>query len=100
MNCMGRKLTPEQKALYKRIDEIIFYDWDPIGISNTDWPRDEYETYVPRIFGAVIKNDDPEPIAILLGVLEYDIMGLSPAESRNLTTAKQMLSAKAELLGE
>jgi hypothetical protein len=36
---MGKKLTPNQMELYKRIDEILFYKWDPIGISDSDWAR-------------------------------------------------------------
>lgn len=97
---MGRKLTVEQKALYKRVDEVVFYNWDPIGISNTDWPRDEYETYVPRIFGAVIANDDPEPIASLLGTIEVEFMGLSQGKKCNLAVAEQMLSIKASIGNE
>ena len=37
---MGKKLPPDQLELYKRIDEILFYKWDPIGISDGDWARD------------------------------------------------------------
>jgi hypothetical protein len=35
--------------LFKRIDDILWFDWDPIGI-NDDAPRDEYESYTPPIF--------------------------------------------------
>ena len=28
------------KVLYSRIDEILFYKWDPIGVSDSNWPRD------------------------------------------------------------
>ncbi len=30
---MVSKLSPDQLALYKRIDEILWADWDPIGVS-------------------------------------------------------------------
>lgn len=94
---MSQKLTPEKKALYKRIDEIVFYRWDPIGISDSDWPRDEYETYVPRIFRVVMEKDSPEPIAALLGNIQMEFMGLSESRQRNLAVAEQMLSIKATL---
>jgi len=94
---VGRKLTQEQKALYRRVDEIVFYRWDPLGISDSDWPRDEYETYVPRIFGAVIGNDSPEPIAALLGSIQMEFLGLCQSQQRNLAVAEQMLSIKAAL---
>lgn len=94
---MSRKLSAEQKALYKRVDEIVFYRWDPIGISDSDWPRDEYETYVPRIFGRVLENDSPEPIAALLGNIQMEFMGLSESRQSNLAIAEQLLSIKATL---
>jgi len=32
--------------IYRKIDEILWFDWDPIGISDVDDARDEYESYV------------------------------------------------------
>ncbi|MDP2523831.1 hypothetical protein Q8W30_14745 [Neptunomonas phycophila] len=46
---MGKKLPPDQLELYKRIDEFLFYKWDSIGISDGDWARDEYQSYLPRV---------------------------------------------------
>jgi len=45
---MGQKLPPKQLELYKRIDEILFYRWDPIGVSDGAWARDEYQSYLPQ----------------------------------------------------
>jgi hypothetical protein len=40
---MGRRLPPEQLELY--IDEILWKDWGPIGVSKIDgWSRDEYQS--------------------------------------------------------
>ena len=55
---MGHKLPPDQVALYQAIDEIIFFDWDPIGVRDfADCARDEYYTYLPRIFSIALTGD-------------------------------------------
>jgi hypothetical protein len=39
---MGRKLSPEQNELYKRVDEVLHYVWDSIGVAGEPHARDEY----------------------------------------------------------
>ena len=55
--------------LYKKIDDILWLDWDPIGI-NGFAPRDEYTSYVPEIFELVKANADRQEIANRLHKLE------------------------------
>jgi hypothetical protein len=69
-------MTKEQKDLYKQIDEILWNDWDPIGI-NDFAPRDEYQGYTPTIFGLKINGDDKETIAQKLYEIETTRMGLT-----------------------
>ncbi len=73
---MGQRLPPDQMQLYRRIDEILFYIWDPIGISHTDWPRDEYQSYLPRVFRMVLNKNPKEEIREYLISIEADHMGL------------------------
>ena len=68
-------MSPEQKKLYKDIDEILWNDWDPIGV-NDDAPRDEYQSYTPAIFDLKIKEVDKEAIAQKLYEFETGRMGL------------------------
>ena len=35
-------MTDKQKKLYKAIDEILWKDWDPIGVNDIEDVRDEY----------------------------------------------------------
>jgi len=67
------KLTPDQKALYKTIDEILWNDWDPIGMKLNEGPRDEYESYVPVIFSLKIRGASVEEIASKLYEFESKI---------------------------
>jgi hypothetical protein len=78
---VGRKknLTPEQKELFKAIDEILWQDWDPINMKDNEGPRDEYESYVPPIFSLKIKGASAEEIALKLYEIESDRMGYTTA---------------------
>ncbi|MCU7805091.1 MAG: hypothetical protein KZQ92_23045 [Candidatus Thiodiazotropha sp. (ex Lucinoma borealis)] len=94
---MGKKLPPQQMELYKRIDEILFYKWDPIGISDGGWARDEYQSYLPRVFSMALEYEKPEPIAEYLGVVTTESMGLSSAKEHDLAIAKEILEVKEAL---
>jgi hypothetical protein len=91
---MGQKLPPDQLELYKRIDEVLFYKWDPIGISDGDWARDEYQSYLPRVFAHAMESDSPEPIAKYLGVVSTESMGLSAAPEHDLNIAQMIIEIK------
>lgn len=94
---MGQKLPPQQMELYRRIDEILFYKWDPIGVSNMNWTRDEYEGYLPQIFKLALANSHPESIAVYLTAISTDNMGLSEAKQHDLKIAKLILEIKEEV---
>jgi hypothetical protein len=53
-------LMPKDKQLYARIDEVVFYIWDPIGISDSPCVRDEYYSYLPEIYTRVKIGDRTE----------------------------------------
>lgn len=94
---MGKKLPPGQLELYKRIDEILYYKWDPIGISDGDWARDEYQSYLPRVFAHAMQSDSPDPIARYLGEITTENMGLAAAPEQDMKIAKLILEIKEGL---
>ena len=79
--------------LYKKIDDILWFDWDPIGI-NDDAPRDEYQGYVPEIFGLVKAKADRFEIANRLHKLETENMGMSGTIENCLTIADKILNVR------
>ena len=56
-------MTEKQKKLYKAIDEILWKDWDPIGVNDIEDVRDEYQGYTPYIFSLTIHGADKIKIA-------------------------------------
>ncbi len=94
---MGQKLPPKQLEFYKRIDEVLFYKWDPIGISDSSWPRDEYYSYLPRVFALALENESPEPIAEYLSIVTTENMGLAGAKSHDMEIANLILEIKQDI---
>ncbi|EGQ8024292.1 hypothetical protein [Vibrio vulnificus] len=93
---MGHKLPPEQLELYKRIDEILYYKWDPIGVSDSGWARDEYQSYLPQLFSLVMKSQSPQEICKYL-TESTQYMGLQLSRDLDLAIAKLILEVKDSL---
>ena len=45
------------RELERRIDEVLFYVWDPIGVSDTPAARGEYSSYTMTILKYVLEED-------------------------------------------
>ena len=66
---MGQKLSPPDLALYRAVDEVLHYIWDPIGVSGVPEARDEYQGYLPQVFKLVRERQSEETIANYLGTI-------------------------------
>src|ERR1017187_10398597 len=91
---MGKKLSPPDLELYQRVDEVLHYIWDPIGVSGVPMARDEYETYVPHVFSLLKSNTNPEPIVKFLFEVTTDRMGLKEARAKDAEVAEILLDWK------
>ena len=78
---MDQRLSPKQALLYRRVDEVLTYIWDPIGVRQVPQARDEYESYLPQVFKRVLEATGPEPIADYLMEIESERMGYSPTKA-------------------
>ena len=92
---MGQKLPPNEMALYRRCDEILHYLWDPIGVRGAAGARDEYDSYLPRVF-ALVMADPPDRTAIVdyLISVERDRMDTGPRAAKAEEIADALLDAK------
>jgi len=94
---MVKKLPPRQIELYKRIDEILVYKCDPIGISDSDWARDEYQSYLPQVFSRALQPNPVEPISNYLNVISTENMGLPPVPEHDLKIANLIVEVRKSL---
>lgn len=83
--------------LARRVDEVLFYVWDPIGVSDEPYARYEYASYVPEVLRLVEQNDDPAPVSLHLAQIERDYMGMTPDKKRCDDTAALLLEHKKAL---
>jgi hypothetical protein len=86
--------TFEPNELEKRIDEVLYYVWDPIGVADSPYARDEYSPYVPAILTLVIDKSSAETISAHLNDIVRNNIGLSPNEDNSLHTAELILEHK------
>lgn len=88
---MGQKLSLDDQELYRRCDEVIHSLWDPIGISNAPEARDEYYSYLPRIFALVKAEAAKEELVEHLLQIERELIGLGGDEIRAKAVAETLL---------
>ena len=91
---MGKKLPPRQLALYRAIDEILWLDWDPIGICGIG-PRDEYQMYLPQVYHLALEGDRAK-IADYLFFVATERMGLTTQRNQHLAVADKILAVKEQ----
>ena len=87
-------MTSEQKQLYKKIDEILWKEWDPIGVNDIDDVRDEYQSYTPHIFSLTIHGADKIEIAEHLFKLETVNMGMTGNKNHCEDVAQKIINAE------
>lgn len=68
------ELKKMYKGLNQLVDEILWNDWDPIGVKDVA-PRDEYMDYVPEICSMVIQNKSIDDITDRLYKIETETIG-------------------------
>jgi len=84
-------MNQKQQALYQHIDEILFYQWDPIGVSSGNGFRHEYETYIPELFQLILNKCESLIIVDYLTQARKR-MGLSESLDQDLKIAGLLLN--------
>lgn len=77
--------------LYKKINDILWFDWDPIGVNELA-TRDEYQRYVPEIFTLVRAKADRLEIAKRLHKFQNELMGIPTTINNSLIISDKILN--------
>lgn len=96
---MGKKLSPLDLELYQRTDEVLHYLWDPIGVAAEPMARDEYQAYLPQVFGLLKDNATEEKIAAYLETVATERMGFNASLKQSNHIASVLLEWK-EVIAE
>ena len=94
---MKEQLLPKQLELYRGIDEILWSDWDPIGINLLSSNRSEYQSYIPVIFSMVLKNASSLELEQYLDDVVKNRMGLRSSKKSNKPVADKIVALKNKL---
>ncbi len=100
---MKKELSPKEKELYRRTDEILHYLWDPCGVAGAPQARDEYHRYLPQVFKLVLNKANEKDIAIYLLEIEVDRMEFSATpekQKRLLDIAETLLESREFIIDE
>ncbi len=78
------------------IRQILFYEWDPIGISKeVTWADDEYDSYIAPIYRILVGKRSEDDIVNRLYQIETDSIGVSLNDPESLRpVAKKLLDLK------
>lgn len=94
---MGRKLSDTELELSRRVDEVLYYVWDRIGVATCPAVRDEYQRYLPTVFTMLQEEIDALPIAAYLDDVATDRMGLDTNPEHSKRVAELLLDWKTEI---
>ena len=81
-----------------RVDEILYYIWDPIGVSAEPSTRNEYERYVPGLISLLEKEARAEEVAAYLSDIATSRMGLRPNDKHSKAIAELLVNWQRWLL--
>jgi hypothetical protein len=84
----------DNHELERRVDEVLYYIWDPIGVSDQPCAREEYGSYVPYVLQLVEHSDDADLISADLANIVRANMGLSPDTAQCDRAANMLLRHK------
>jgi hypothetical protein len=81
------------KELQQRIDEVLYYVWDPIGVSDSPSARSEYSSYVKVILKYVLL-EDLDKVTNQLNRIQSESIGLSIDKEKNQEVADKLIDFK------
>jgi hypothetical protein len=88
---MNNSLTPQNKALFRLIGDMLAHEWNPLDIENADIAANEYSSYVPQVF-ELASIGEREKIADYLFDIATHKMGVATLRHQHLAIADRLLS--------
>ena len=67
----------KHEQLLQSVRDILFLEWDPIGVNHHDLCRDEYDSYAPTISRLLREGVDEHKLTAHLSQLQRINMGMS-----------------------
>ena len=94
------KLPPKDMELYRRVDEVLHYRWDPCQAAGVPQARDEYNGYLPQVFQLVRRGANAQAVAEHLATIERERMGLPGDAAALLPIGKLLVEWRSCIYGQ
>jgi hypothetical protein len=90
----------EDERLLHAVRDILFREWDPIGVNSRAGAEDEYDGYAPGVCRLLRRGANERGLTAHLGRLRRVSMGLSvPDETADRRVASRLLALMAPRAG-
>lgn len=90
-------MKEKKEILYWEIDRVLWEEWDPIGVNNSENIKDEYRTYVNTLHHKLLVGEDYKNVSEHLYKLETLSMGCEGNMERCAQVAKLLLGLKNKI---
>lgn len=91
-------LSPQDNELLRRIDEVLHYVWDPVGVAHVPQARDEYESYVPQVFQRLKGTTDGKDVAEYLHWLSTEQIGVGANHEHDRKVVELLIGWRDQLI--
>jgi hypothetical protein len=93
-----RRVGKFETELRNRVDEVLHYIWDPIGVRDVPNARDEYSAYIPAVFAMLQRDAAPAEVQAYLTEVATVRMCLGGNDAHSAYVAGLLISWKQKLL--
>ena len=88
---MSHDKQERAREIQEQIRQVLFYDWDPIGVQETTEAQDEYDSYIGGVYRLLVSSAQDEELVEHLYRIERETMGLGPRDKSGLLPVVQRL---------
>lgn len=88
------------KELQDQVDKVLFYEWDPLGVSTMDYMRDEYSRYVLEVVEIALECSSYEAIEEELVLVRKEWMGMEDNTEQDNKIARTIYSLAQQYSGQ
>lgn len=90
----------QTNELGRRVDEVLFYIWDPFGFNSEPFARTEYRSYVEEVLSCLQDAKSSDEITDLLIDIVENRMGLVFSREISQTAGKLIFRHKKTIDSE
>ncbi len=90
----------QENELERRVDEVLFYLWDPFGFKGEPFARTEYRNYVEEVFNCLQNANSSDELSTLLIDIVENRMGLEFSSEISQTVGKLLFRHKKTIDSE